>query len=80
MWRCGDHLPTSAIVAVKLKMINQDRMIFGDFSVNFEPISPEILQRPFSNKILPGVKNSQKLYLIFQKLDNLACNKILKLV
>ena len=27
------------ILAVKLKMINQDRMIFGDFSVNFEPIS-----------------------------------------
>ena len=27
------------ILVVKLKMINQDRMIFGDFSVNFEPIS-----------------------------------------
>ena len=27
------------IVAIKLKMINQDRMIFGDFSVNFEPFS-----------------------------------------
>ena len=37
-------------------MINQDRMIFGDFYVNFEPIS---LKRPFSIKILIGVKNSQ---------------------
>ena len=27
------------ILTVKLKMINQDRMIFDDFSVNFEPIS-----------------------------------------
>ena len=36
------------ILAVKLKMSNQDRMIFGDFSVNFEPISLEILHRPFS--------------------------------
>ena len=26
------------ILAVKLIMINQDRMIFGDFSVYFEPI------------------------------------------
>ena len=31
------HLQT--ILAVKLKMINQDRMIFGDFSVNFVSIS-----------------------------------------
>ena len=29
---------TETILAVKLKMINQDRMIFGDFSVNFGPI------------------------------------------
>ena len=37
------------ILAVNLKMINQDRMIFGDFFVNFEPISfLEILQRLFS--------------------------------
>ena len=37
------HYPTPHILvyilAVKLKMINQDRMIFGDFSVNFDPIS-----------------------------------------
>ena len=32
------HVGIVAILAVKLKMINQDRMIFGDFSVNFEPI------------------------------------------
>ena len=55
------------ILAVKLKMINQDRMIFGDFSVNFR----EILQRLFSIKILTGEKNFAKLYLIFQKLDHL---------
>ena len=27
------------ILAVKLKMINKDRIIFGDFSVNSKPIS-----------------------------------------
>ena len=27
------------LLAVKLKIINQDRMILGDFSVNFEPLS-----------------------------------------
>ena len=45
------------------RQINQDRMIFGDFSVN-----------PNSGK------NFGKLYLIFQKLDHLTCNKILELV
>ena len=33
---------TYTILAIKLKMINQDRMIFGDFSVNFEPIAEAI--------------------------------------
>ena len=44
------------ILAVKLKMINQNRMIFGDFSVSD---FLEILQRPFSIKILTVVKISQ---------------------
>ena len=39
--------------------INQDRMIFGDFSVNSKPIFFEILQRPFSIQILTAVKNLQ---------------------
>ena len=37
----------TAILAVKLKMINQDRMIFGDFPVNFEPISSKIFRGYF---------------------------------
>ena len=36
---CVDPVNYSDYIAVKLKMINQDRMIFDDFSVNFEPIS-----------------------------------------
>ena len=42
-------------------MINQDRMIFGDFSVNFE-----ILQKPFTIEILIGVKNSQNYIYYFK--------------
>ena len=52
------------IVAVKLKMIKQDRMIFGDFSVNFLTDFLEILQRQFSIKILTAVTNSQNYFNI----------------
>ena len=52
----------SSILAVKLKMIKQDRMIFGDFSVNFEPISLKFRRDPFL------LKKFAKLYLLFQKL------------
>ena len=41
------------------RQTNQDRMIFYDFSVNFEPIFLKILQRPFSIQILTVVKISQ---------------------
>ena len=37
----------TALLAVKLKLINQDRMIFGDFSVNFEPISLKFCKSHF---------------------------------
>ena len=46
------------------RQINQNRMIFGDFPVNFAPIFLKFAE----------------LYLIFQKLDHLSCNKILELV
>ena len=49
------------ILAVKLKMINQDRMIFGDFSVNFKPIFLK-----FSIKILTRVKISQNNIYYFK--------------
>ena len=35
------------ILAIKLKIINQDRMIFGDFSVSFEPISGKFCRGHF---------------------------------
>ena len=42
-----------------IKMINQDRMIFDDLSVNSKPISfLQILQRPFSIQILTALKIS----------------------
>ena len=59
--------------------INQDRMIFGDFSVNSEPIVLKFSKAIFYSNPNSG-KNFTKLYLIFQKLDHLTCNKILELV
>ena len=53
-------------------MINQERMIFGDFSVNFNPISI-VYYYPYSGKKIA------KLYLIFQKLDHLPCYTFLEL-
>ena len=44
----------SIILAVKLKMINQDRMIFGDFSVNFKPISLKFFRGYFLLKSQQG--------------------------
>ena len=67
------------ILAIKLKMINQDRMIFDDFFVNFEPISVKFGKGHF----LLNPKSSNKfakLCLLFQKLDHLPCNKVLELV
>ena len=42
-------------------MINQDRMIFGDFSCNFELFPFEILQKPFLNKMNPP---ANRMYLL----------------
>ena len=54
------------------RQINQDRMIFGDFSVNSKPI---ILKAIFySNPNSP--ENFVKLYSVFQKLDHLTCNEL----
>ena len=50
----GSDVENYLILAVKLKMINQDRMIFDDFLKCLE-----ILQMPFSIKILTGVKISE---------------------
>ena len=41
-------------LAIKLKMINQDHMIFGDFSVNFEPISLKFCRGHFLLKSQQG--------------------------
>ena len=48
------------------RQISQDRMIFGDFSVNSEPIFLEISQRPFSIQILTAVKISQNYISYFK--------------
>ena len=53
-----NQLTVIIILAVKLKINKQDRMIFGDFSINFETIALKICKRPFSIKILTVVKNS----------------------
>ena len=39
--------PTLVILAVKLKMINQDRMMFWDSSVNLEPNSMKFCKGHF---------------------------------
>ena len=66
------------IPKVKLKTINHDRMLFTDFSVNFEPISLNFFQGHFLFK--SSISNLVKLFLLFQNLDNLPCDKILELV
>ena len=48
------------------RQINQDHMIFGDFSVNSEPIFFLILQRPFFIQILTAVKISQNYIFYFK--------------
>ena len=45
MWNDTD------ILSVKTKMINQDRMILGDFSVNFEPISLKFCKDHFLSNL-----------------------------
>ena len=55
-----------------LKMIKQDRIIFADFSA--DSAKAIFYSNPNSGK------KFAKLYLIFQKLDHLTCNKILELV
>ena len=62
------------------RQINQDRMIFGVFSVNSEPIFLKFSKAIFYSNPNSGSKNFAKLYLIFQKLDHLTCNKIIELV
>ena len=62
------------------RQINQDRMIFGDFSVNSEPIFLKFWKGHFFYSNPDSDKNFAKLYLIFQKLDHFTCNKILELV
>ena len=49
-------------------MINQDRMIFADFSVNSELISIKFRKDYFLVNPNSG-ENFTKLYLIFQTLD-----------
>ena len=51
-------------------------MIFGDFPVNFEPIMAKAI---FYSNPNSG-ENFAKLYLIFQKLDHLTCNKGSKII
>ena len=61
------------------RQINQDRMIFGDFSVVLNRFSWNFAKNIFYSNPNSG-KNFAKLYLIFQKLDHLTCSKILELV
>ena len=61
------------IPKVTLKVINQDRMFFADFSVNCQPISMKFCNNLQQNPNIPG--NFVKLYIVFQKLDHLTCNK-----
>ena len=61
------------------RQINQDGMIFGDFSVTSEPIFLKFCIGYFYSNPNSS-KNFAKLYWIFQKLDHLTCNKILELV
>ena len=44
------HQILTTILAVKLKVINQDRMIFGDFTVHFAPISLKFCKGHFPLK------------------------------
>ena len=53
-----------AILAIKLKMINQDRMIFADCSVNFKPISLKFCKGYFAIQILTRLE-LQKFILFF---------------
>ena len=61
-------------------MINQDRMIFGDSFVNFEPIFLKKIAEAIVYKNPNRGKKFAKLYLIFQKVDHLPYNNILELV
>ena len=72
------HFISSHIYNYTRRQIYQDRMIF-DFSVNSEPISWNFAKAIFYSNPNSG-KNFAKLYLLFQKLDHLTCNKILELV
>ena len=51
-----------AILAVKLKMSNQDRMLFGDFSVNFESISWNFVKAIFYQNPNSGEKNRKIVF------------------
>ena len=64
------------IPKVTSKVINQDRMFFVDFSVNCQPIFMKfgnIHIRLQQNPNIP--ENFVKLYIVFQKLDHLTCDK-----
>ena len=63
------------ILPIKLKMINQDRRILGDFSVNFKPISLKFCKAIFYS-IPESPEIFVKLYSVFQKLDYLTCSKL----
>ena len=57
------------------RQINQDRMIFADFSVNPKPIFLKFSKAIFySNPNSP--ENFVKLYSVFLKLDYLTCNEL----
>ena len=56
------RLLTDIILAVELKLINQDCMIFADFSVNFEPISLKFCKGHLFYSNPHSGKNFAKLY------------------